>query len=360
MALCAAPLAAQSDSTLYVGTYTNNGSKGIYSYRFDAASGKLTPIGVTESSNPAFLAVHPNGKYLYAANENGKGTVSAFGIDAASGNLKPLNRVGSGGGGPCHIAVDNAGKWLFAANYGSGSAAACPIHADGALGEPAATFQHAGKGPVTDRQEGPHTHEAAVSADNRFVLFADLGIDEVLSYKIDPVKGMAPNNPPFVKLKPGTGPRHMVYSADAKFVYVLGELGGTVTVFAYDSAKGALHEIQTISTEPAGYKGPASTAEIALHPNARFLYASNRGDNTIAIYKVDPAKGTLTAAGWASSGGKKPRVFAIHPAGKFLLAANQDTDQIVVFRIDPQTGGLTPTGQKVDVIQPVSLVFVRR
>jgi 6-phosphogluconolactonase len=356
----ALPAAAQGDWTMYVGTYTRGASKGIYAYKFQSGSGKLTPIGLAgQTSNPSFLAVHPNGRFLYAVNEDYAGMVSSFAIDPATANLKLLNQVSSKGSGPCHLSVDKTGKWLFVANYGSGSAAALPVKADGSLGEASATFQHTGKSVDPERQGGPHAHVATISPDNRFVWVADLGLDQILSYRIDPAKGgMTPNDPPFAKITPGTGPRHVVFRADSKFAYVVGEMGGTVTVYSYDAAKGVMKDVQTISTLPADYKGPKACAEIAIHPGSKFLYASNRGHDSIAIFKVDAARGTLTAAGHVPTGGKIPRNFAIDPTGNFLLAANEHSNNVVVFKIDPQTGGLTPTGDTLEIGSPVSLVFV--
>ena len=356
----ATPGAAQGDWIMYVGTYTRGPSKGIYSYKFQSSTGKLTPIGLAgESSNPSFLAVHPSQRFLYAANENNSGMVSAFAIDPATGNLKLLNSVSSKGSGPCHVAVDKTGKFLFVANYNNGSTASYPINADGSLSEASATFQHAGKSIVAGRQNGPHAHMASISPDNRFVWVADLGLDQIMSYKIDPAKGgMTPNDPPFAKITPGSGPRHVVFRADSKFAYVISEMAATVTVYNYDAAKGVMTEAQTISTLPADYTGQKSSAEIALHPSSKFLYASNRGHDSIAIFKVDAAKGTLTAAGNVPSGGKTPRNFAIDPTGNYLLTANQDSNKIVVFKIDQQTGGLTPTGDTLDVGAPVALLFV--
>ena len=349
---------ASAQVTLYVGTYTKGTSKGIYSYKFDTSSGKLTGNSLAaESSNPSFLAVHPNQRFLYAVNENGNGMVSAFAIEPG-GTLKPINQVSSKGADPCHLSIDKTGKWLFVANYSSGSVAAYPINANGSLGEASATFQHSGKSVNAERQSGPHAHVATVSPDNRFVWVCDLGLDEIRSYRIDPTKGMTPNNPPFAKVEPGAGPRHVVFRADSKFAYVEDEMGASVTVFSYDAAKGTMQQVQVISTLPAGYTGTKSGAEIALHPSSKFLYTSNRGHDSIAIFKVDTAKGTLTAAGTVPTGGKTPRNFAIDPAGNLLFAANQDSNSITVFKIDQQTGGLTPTGDKYDVGAPVSLVFV--
>lgn len=350
---------AQTDWTMYVGTYTSGSSKGIYAYKYQPSTGKLTPLGLAaESSNPTFLAVHPNQRFLYAVNENNTGMVSAFAIDAATSKLKPLNQVSSKGSGPCHLSVDKTGKWLFVANYNSGSVAAFPIKMDGSLGDASASFQHSGKSVNAERQSGPHAHVATISPDNRFVWVCDLGLDEVLSYRIDAAKGMTPNDPPFAKVEPGAGPRHVVFRADSKFAYVEDEMGASVTVFSYDAAKGTMRQVQVISTLPVGYTGTKSGAEIALHPSSKFLYTSNRGHDSIAIFKVDGAKGTLTGAGTVPTEGKTPRNFAIDPTGNYLFAGNQDSNSMVTFKIDQQTGALTPTGDKYELGAPVSIVFV--
>jgi 6-phosphogluconolactonase len=348
--------ASGADWTAYVGTYTSGASKGIYRLRFDDATGKLTTLDLAaETPNPSFLAVSPNGRFLYAANEENAGSVSAF----SNGNQKltPLNTVSSRGAGPCHVALDKTGKWLFVANYNSGSVAAFPVHEDGTLGEASAFVQHSGSSVNPQRQAGPHAHSVNISPDNRFVLVADLGLDQILTYRIDAAKGLPPPQPLLAKLSPGSGPRHMAFGPDGRFVYVINEMLATVTVFQYDAAAGSLKEVQTISALPAGFKGANSSAEIAVHPSGKFLYASNRGHDSIAIFRIDVAAGTLTAAGHAPAGGKTPRNFAIDPSGKFLLAANQDSGNVVVFRIDPSTGALTPAGVEVSVPSPVSIVF---
>ena len=353
------------DRTMYVGTYTRGASKGIYAYHFDSATGKMTPTGlVAETENPSFLAIHPNRRFLYAANEISKyegqaaGSVSAFAIDPATHALKPLNRVSSRGTGPCHVAVDKTGKWLFVANYTSGSVAAFPIHEDGSLAEASAFFQHAGSSVNKQRQSGPHAHVAALAPDNRFVLVADLGLDRVFSYRVDSAKGgLAPNDPAFVKLAPGSGPRHLAFRPDAKFVYSINEMLSTVTTFRYDASRARLKELQTLSTLPQVWNGTSTTAEIVVHPNGRFLYASNRGDDSIAIFGIDPSRGTLTFVDRTPTQGKTPRNFAIDPSGTFLLAANQDSGSIVTFRIDPNTGRLSPTGNTLEVPFPVCLLF---
>jgi 6-phosphogluconolactonase len=353
------------DRTIYVGTYTRGSSRGIYAYRFNNPTGKTTPIGlVAETENPSFLAIHPNQRFLYAANEvemyegRAAGSVSAFAIDPTTHALKLLNRISSHGAGPCHVAVDKTGKWLFAANYNGGSVAAFPIHEDGSLGEASAFFQHTGSSVNKERQSGPHAHVVTLSPDNRFALVADLGLDRVFSYRIDPAKGgLAPNDPPYVTLAPGSGPRHLAFRPDAKFVYSLNELLSTLTTFRYDVSRGSLKEIQTLSTLPNGWSGENSTAEVVIHPNTRFLYASNRGDDSIAIFRIDASSGKLTFVDRTPTQGKTPRNFAIDPSGKFLLAANQDSGSIVTFRIDPRTGRLTSTGDVLEVPSPVCLLF---
>jgi len=287
------------------------------------------------------------------------GTMSAFSINRTTLHLKLLNSVSTKGSAPCHVTLDKTGKWLFVANYNSGSVAAFPIHADGSLGEAASFVQHSGSSASPERQAGPHVHEVVVSADNRFVMVPDLGLDQVVVYRFDPVKGsLTPNTPPFAKVAPGSGPRHLAFRSDGRYAYVLNEMLATVTGFQYDSKTGSLKEVQTLKTLPAGFTGTNSSAEIAVHANGKFLYASNRGHDSIAIFHIDPLKGTLTPAGDVPTQGKTPRNFRIDPSGRYLIAANQDSNNVVVFAIDPKTGGLTPTGTNLTVPSPVSIVFV--
>jgi 6-phosphogluconolactonase len=361
---------APDDWIMYVGTYTRAPSKGIYAYRFQGATGQVTPIGTAglaaETENPSFLAVHPNQRFLYAVNEvsryEGKdaGSVSAFAIDRAAGTLTPLNRVSSRGGGPCHLAVDRSGKWLFAANYGGGSLAAFPVHDDGTLGDASAFFQHAGSSANKARQSGPHAHAAVVSPDNKFMLAADLGLDRVFTYRLDPAAGGLAGEPRFAAIVPGSGPRHLAFRPDGKFVYVLNEMASAVGAVRYDAAAGTLAELQTLSTLPEAFSGENSGAEIVTHPGGKFVYASNRGHDSIAIFRIDAAKGTLTSVDRVSTQGKTPRSFAIDPSGRFLVAANQSSGTLVIFRIDQETGSLTPTATAVQVPSPVSVVFCKR
>jgi 6-phosphogluconolactonase len=353
---------------VYVGTYTGEGtkSKGIYAFRYDAATGQVTPLGLAaETTNPSFVAAHPNGKFLYAVNEVGdykgpnSGGVSAFSIDRATGKLTFLNELPSRGADPCYITVDKTGKFVLVANYTGGSVIVYPILADGRLGEASAFVQHTGHGPNAERQEGPHAHSIDLSRDNRFAFVDDLGLDELLVYKFDAAKGsLTPNDPPFAKLDPGVGPRHFALRPDGKFAYVVTEIGRNVTVFSNDAAKGTLQQLQTITTLPANFTGRNDDAEIEVLPSGKFLYASNRGHDSIAVFAIDSRKGTLTTVEIASTQGKEPRSFEIDPTGTLLFAANQKSDNIVVFKIDAKTGKLTPTGQVLDVGSPVCVKFV--
>jgi 6-phosphogluconolactonase len=356
--------AANRKYLVFVGTYTTKTeSKGIYAYEFDANTGRLTPKGVAaETPDPSWVAVHPGGKYLYAANEAGKAsTVSAFAVDVESGKLTLLNQMPSLGEDPCYLSFDKTGKYVLVANYSSGTIAVFPILADGRLGEHTAMVKDAGAtGPNKKHQEGPHAHWIETSPDNRFVLVADLGLDEVLVYKLDATSGtLTPNEPAFARLKAGSGPRHAVFYPNGKFVFAVSELSSTATSFAYDVKKGMLKETGTASTLPPGFSGRNDVAETAVHPNGKFLYVSNRGNDSIAILSIDPGNRTLAPAGGIPTGGKEPRHFAIDPSGKYLLAENQFSNNIVVFKMDAATGGLTPTGQVVEVPSPVDIAFLQ-
>ena len=352
--------APPQDLILYVGTYTRpQKSKGIYAWRFQPATGSMSPIGlVAETASPSFLAVHPNQKFLYAVNEVNTGTVSAFAIEPETGKLKLLNQVSTKGGGPCHLTTDRTGKWLYAANYGTGSVAAFPVHDDGSLGESSAFVQHTGSGANPQRQRGPHAHMTLMAPENRYVFVADLGLDQVLGYPVDANRGgMATDAPVITKIAPGSGPRHMAFRPDGKFLYVLNEILCTVTALRYDAMHGTTEEIQTIPTLPADFTGTKSTAEIAAHRNGNLLYASNRGHDTIAAFRIDSASGKLTLIGHTPTRGKTPRNFAIDPTGAWLFAANQDSDNMSVFRLDAKTGSLSPAGEPVEVFAPVCVVF---
>jgi 6-phosphogluconolactonase len=358
---------AKGELRVYIGTYTGEGKgQGIYVAEFDPASGKMgAPELAAKSEQPSFLAIHPNGRFVYAVSEveslAGKktGAVSAFAIDAKTGKLVFLNRVASGGPGPCYLVVDHTGKNVLVANYSAGSAAVLALQANGRLREASSVVQHTGSSVNKERQEAPHAHSINLSPDNRFAFVADLGLDKVMIYRFDAVKGtLTPNQPAFVTVPPGSGPRHFAFHPTGRFAYVISEMGNTVTAFSYDAARGALNTLQTITTLPQGYTQTSYCAEVLMHPSGKFLYGSNRGHDSIAVFAVDPVKGTLTTVEQVPTQGKTPRNFRIDPAGNYLLAENSESDSIVVFRIDSKTGRLTPTGQVVKVSSPVCVRFV--
>jgi 6-phosphogluconolactonase len=351
---------------LYVGTYTKGESKGIYVYSYDAQSGESKSLGLAaETPNPSFLAVDPRQRFLYAVNEltqykgSSSGAVTSFAIEHKTGKLSPTNEVASRGADPCYISLDKTGKYVLVANYTGGSVAVFPVHKDGGLGDATAFVQHAGTGKNPTRQDGPHAHWIETTPDNRFALAADLGLDEVLVYRFDANRGtLAPNDPPFAKVEAGAGPRHIAFHPNGKVLYVIDELASTVAVFSFDPSKGTLHLLQSLSTLPSGFSGNNDTAEIHVHPNGKFLFASNRGHDSIAVFSIDQKTGTLTVVDHFSTQGKTPRNFELDPTGTRLLVANQDSDNIVLFNIDLQTGHLTATGQLLKVPSPVSLRFV--
>ncbi|HEY3440723.1 MAG TPA: lactonase family protein [Paludibaculum sp.] len=350
-----APLAmGQKKSVLlYIGAYTNQMNKGISVAKFDMATGEISEMTLAaETANPTFLAIHPNSKYLYSIGETGQykgqktGFVSAFSIDKASGKLTLLNEVSAKGPGPCHISLDRAGKMAMIANYGGGSVASYQILADGKLSEAVSFFQHEGK--------SPHAHSTTPTPDGKYAVVCDLGLDEIKTYEMDPAKGSMTFKTS-VNLAPGAGPRHFAWHPKLVMGYSINELNSTVTVFAY-TGEGRLDEMQTISTLPADYKGPKnSTAEVRVHPSGKWLYGSNRGDDSIAVFAVDKATGKLSWVDRTSTQGQVPRNFFIDPSGRWLLAANQKTNNIIVFEIDQKTGKLLTTGKGMTVGQPVCL-----
>jgi 6-phosphogluconolactonase len=345
---------------VFVGTYTDKtGSKGIYAFDFDPSSGKLTPRGLAvETPNPSWLVIHPNGKWVYAANESGKqSSISAFSIDTKSAKLTFLNKLPAAGEDPCYLSFDKTGKYLFVANYTSGNVVVFPILPDGKLGEHTSAVKDAGPlGPNKERQEAPHAHWIEPTPGNRLVFVADLGLDRVLAYAFDATNGkLTPALSHSAVLSPGTGPRHGVFSKDEKFLYVLGEMRSTVTAFVADG-EGGYRAMQAVSGLPANFTGRNDAAEIALQPSGKWLFTSNRGHDSIAIFAVDPPKGT-TVLGATPTGGKEPRHFALDPTGRFLLAENQNSNSIVVFRINPETGALSQVSTTEGVTSPVCLVF---
>jgi len=368
LAILLTPFAQAADRNfiVYVGTYTDSGSKGIYGYRLDAGTGAVNSIGLTaETDNPSFLAIHPSGKFLYAANEveqfNGEksGSVSAFSLDRNTGKLTLLNRVSSLGGSPAHLSLDKTGKYLFVANYGGGSVAVFPIDGDGRLGKASSFVQHTGSSVNSERQASPHPHEVVATNDNRFVLVPDLGLDEVLIYKFDATKGaLTPNDPRFGKTAPGAGPRHIALHPNGRFVYLVDEMQSTVSAFSYNAHAGNLQPIETLTTLPKDFSGKNSTAEILTDAKGNFLYLSNRGHNSIAVFAIDSHTGRLAPVQDVPTGGKTPRNFAIDPTGKWLFAANQESNDITLFQVDGHTGRLTPTKTVLQIGAPVCVIFV--
>lgn len=358
--------ATPSSYFVYIGTYTSSASKGIYVFRFDPSNGTATvPHLAAETKNPSFLAADPSGRFLYAVNEvsdyEGKksGAVSAFSI-GRDGKLTFLNQVPSQGAGPCHVSLDKTGKNVLVANYDSGSVAVFHVAKDGKLGQPTASIQHVGHGTDPQRQEAAHAHQIATSPDNHFVIAADLGLDQLLIYRFDPQKGtLAPNTPPYAKVEDASGARHFAFAPNGRFLYVLEEMRSAVSAFVYDASSGALTHLQTISNLPADFNGSKEAAEIAVHPSGKFLYASNRGHDSIAVFAI-AADGKLSNVEYVPTGGKTPRGFALDPTGSYLLVGNQESDNIGVFRIDQTTGRLTVQGKPLDVPSPVSVEFVKR
>ena len=357
--------AADTSRWVYIGTYTGARSKGIYRSRFDSASGKLTPPELAaQTKNPTFLALHPNGRVLYAVGElSGStglraGAVMAYRIDPRSGELTLLSRQPSGGQGPCHVSVDRTGKCVLVANYTSGSVALLRTKADGSLQRPCVCLQHRGSSVNPERQEGPHAHCIVPDPNDRFALSCDLGLDQVLVYRLDPDHcEMWANQPPFARTQPGSGPRHLVFHPKGRLAYVISEMGATITGFTYDPKRGVLKPFQTVSTLPADYQGFRSGAEIQFHPSGKFLYGSNRGHDSIVVFAVNQKSGRLTYLEHQPSLGKTPRHFLFDPTGRWLLVENQDSDNVVVFKVSARTGRLTPTGQQIEVGQPVCAVF---
>jgi 6-phosphogluconolactonase len=390
--LCPAAVAQDNDFFMYFGTYTgfkfvsqstthgvgDSHSQGIYVSRFHVASGEMeAPLLAAAIVNPAFLAVHPNRRFLYAVTEDPLSAgppldhasyVSAFAIDPGSGKLRLLNTIPTGGTSTCHLSLDKTGRFVLLANFGSGSISIVRVKTDGSLGEQTAFVQHLGKGgsklPV---QTGPHPHSILVSPDNRYVIVSDLGLDKVFIYRFDAKTGaLSPLDPPFAMVEPGGGPRHFTFDSAGRFGYQVNEMGATLSIFAWDPSLGALTSIQEVRTTPPGFDGRSASGEIQIASNGKFLYESNRLSRgydrlpgTIGVFAIDPANGLLTEIEQPGSGGVMPRSFAIDPTGRYLFALNQLTNNVVQFRIDPATGRLSKTGKEIKVDTPVCLQFVR-
>ena len=349
------------DHYLFIGTYTGSGSKGIYVYKFNSKTGKATWISNTDSStssNPSYLAISPNGKYVYSVYEDGNqknGNIAAYSFNKTTGKLSFINKQLSGGDHPCYVATTNNNKWLTVANYTGGSASVFGLNADGSLKPDPQVIQHTGNSIVKDRQDKPHVHSTVFSPKEDYLFVSDLGIDKVMIYKFNSAAAKPlQSQPSFASSEPGSGPRHFTFHTNNKFAYVIEELSGTVTAYQYNSGK--LNFLQRIATHPSNFKGAIGSADIHLSPDGKFLYASNRGDeNTITIFSVNPSTGKLKLAGYQSTMGKSPRNFMIDPIGNFLLVANQNSNNIVIFKRNKQTGLLTLTDTVIEVPKPVCL-----
>jgi 6-phosphogluconolactonase len=359
---CSAKPQSNSEFYLLIGTYTTEGSEGIYVYKFNSEDGSLSYVSETAGvKDPSYLAVSPDHRFVYAVNEradSSEATVSAFSFDKANGTLSFLNKQSSGGGAPCYVSVDETGSMVFVGNYLGGSLAVFPVRENGSLGAFTDHIRHKGSSVNTTRQESPHVHCTLVTPDNKYLMVADLGIDQVLTYPILHTDKTLSEIPKAVfNASPGAGPRHVTFHPNGKFAYLVNELDGTVVAFRYTD--GTLDPVQSITTLPDDYDGAISGADIHVSPDGRFLYASNRQDlNTIAIYSVNEQTGKLTYIDQQPSGGVHPRNFTIDPTGKFLLVANRDTDNVVVFRRDKETGRLTSTGSEVELSMPVYLEMI--
>jgi 6-phosphogluconolactonase len=359
------PQAPAPGRLVFIGTYTNARSQGIYAFRFDDRTGALTPLGLAAATpNPSFLTASADGRFLFAVNEGSSyggersGSVTSFAVDRATGKLTQLSVQASKGTDPCHLVLDRTGRFLAVANYSSGSFAVFPVAADGRLGAAVTVIQREGRGPNSPRQDGPHAHQVSFSTDNRFMIGVDLGTDTLAVYRFDAATGaLTPNDPAGLVVTPGIGPRHIAFHPDGKRAFVISELGSTIESLAWDGAAGVLRAAGgSVSTLPGDFHGQSATAEIEVHPNGRFVYGSNRGHDSLAIFSI-AGDGALTPVGFEPTRGRTPRHFAIAPGGRWLVAANQDTGTLAVFRIDTSTGALTPTGPLVEAGTPVCVLF---
>lgn len=353
---------------VFVGDYTtrNGRAEGIYVYELDAQTGALAHRQtVAGPVNPSFLALHPSRRFLYAVSEmqdvDGRtgGGLMAFAIDQTTGALRMLNQQSSQGAGPCHVAVEATGKYALVANFQSGSIAMLPIQSDGSLAPASDVIQHAGSSAHPERQRGPHAHSINPDPTNRFALVADLGLDKVLTYRLDLAAGkLRPHDYPWAQTRAGAGPRHVDFHPNGRYVYVINEIDSTLSSFAYDATAGTMQELNTLSTLPADFTGNNSTADVHVAPSGAFVYGSNRGHDSIAVFAIDEATGKTSARGHVSTQGRTPRNFAIDPTGTFLLAANQNTDNVVTYRLNPETGMPEPTGAVAAIPSAVCLKIV--
>ncbi len=356
----------QADQHLaYIGTYSQNGSRGIYRISFNSQTGSLQVLeGTNAIENSSFLAIHPSKKFLYAVSEVAKykgedtGSIVAYRIEGKQGQLVELNQLATGGAVPCHLSIDSTGRCIVVANYTGGSIASFRLKENGELESLVSLMQHHGQSINKQRQESAHAHSANISADNRFVYAADLGIDQMIIYRLDPQTAkLSENEPAIIRVKPGSGPRHFAFHPQKDFAYLLNELSCDLIAFKRNPSTGNLEALQTIATVPEVKPG-FTTAEVRVHPGGKFLYASNRGHNSLAIYRIDPETGLLKSLGNEPTGGEMPRNFNFDPTGKFILVANRVSNNIIVFRIDPETGLLQKTKNKAEIPMPVCIRFL--
>jgi 6-phosphogluconolactonase len=352
--------AAAADLTVYFGSHTAGPGKGFSASHFDTVTGALSkPEFLLETPAPAYYIIAPGGRRLYSCNSTG--FVSAYSIDPASAQLKLINQKPSGGGDPSYISLDRTGRYVFVANYEGGNIAVWALAPDGSLGERTAFVQHTGSSVNPQRQTHAYAHSIRVDPTNRFVLVADLGLDKLFVYKFNVKDGsLTPNDPPFAKSAPGSGARHVEFHPNGRWVYLITEMADTIMLFDWDSKRGALTEVQTVSTLPKDFQGVSTCAEVRVHPSGKFVYASNRGRDSIAVFSVDSKTGKLTFIEDVPSGGKMPRNFDMDPTAHWMLVANYESNNVMVFRIDQQTGKLTPTGQPVTAPSPYCPRFLVR
>ena len=357
---------AQKEHYLLVGTYTSGDSKGIYVYRFNAETGEATLASETETSNPSFLAISPDQRFVYAVNENDDstmyttgGSIAAFSFDKQTGKLSAINKQYSGGKHPCYVSIDKTGRWVFAGNYSSGSVAVLPVKANGGLDSATQVIEHAGYSVNEDRQKGPHVHATVLSKDNKFLFVPDLGIDKVMIYAFDQKTGkLSEAEAPYEITEAGAGPRHFEFHPNGNYAYLIEELTGSISVYNYN--KGRIDLLQNVSALPGDYSGPVGSADIHISPDGKFLYASNRGEsNTIGIFSIDKA-GRVAPVDHVSTQGKTPRNFNFDPSGNYLLVANQNSNEIVIFRRDKKSGMLTDTGKRIAVSKPVCIKWISK
>ncbi len=352
-------------TVLYAGSYADEESEGIHVFELDLLTGALERTGGVEGiANPSYLVPHPDGRFLYATSEVARfegergGAVAGFALEDAGRSLSPLNRRGTGGPGPCHLTVDATGSFVLAANYGGGSVSVLPVGPDGRLGDRTELVQHRGSSAHPKRQRGPHTHSVTLDPSNAFALVADLGLDRVMIYRLERETGLLSlNADPWHQARRGAGPRHFAFAPGGWFAYLVNELDSTVTAFRWRPVRGGLEQVQTLSALPPGFSGQNIAADIHVHPTGRFVYASNRGHDSIAVFARNSETGRLRLLEHEPTGGRTPRGFTISPDGRWLLAANKDSGNVVVFRVDRQSGRLAPAAEVAGVQSPTCVTF---